>query len=59
MANMSYCRFQNTLPDLLDCEENLGDIDRDDMSDEERKSAMHLIKVCNRIAADYCDNYGE
>jgi hypothetical protein len=27
MANMSYCRFQNTLGDLLDCLDHLRDDD--------------------------------
>lgn len=27
MSNMSYCRFQNTLGDLQDCYEALGDME--------------------------------
>lgn len=32
MSNMSYCRFQNTANDLDDCVENLFDLDKFDLS---------------------------
>lgn len=44
--NMSYCRFQNTLIDLRDCEEHLDD---DGLSEEEQTARVRLIKVCQRI----------
>lgn len=47
MSNMSYCRFQNTLSDLRDCEENLFD---EDLSEEEQAARKRLIKLCHRIA---------
>ena len=59
MANMSYCRFQNTLPDLSDCLEALDDgvLDRDDgLSEEEMRAAKKLIAMCVRIAQDYGDS---
>lgn len=46
MANMSYCRFANTLGDLRDCEDSFDDIE----SAEELKAARKLIEVCRRIA---------
>lgn len=52
MANMGYCRFVNTLADLLDCEEHIGD---EDLSAEEAKAQKRLIKICQRIGADYED----
>lgn len=52
MSNMSYCRFQNTLPDLRDCEEHLEDID---LSPEEEKARKRLLRLCERIAAAYGD----
>jgi hypothetical protein len=52
MSNMSYCRFQNTLADLRDCEEALGE-DQLRLSDEEKRAAVKLIKTCKRIADDY------
>ena len=54
MANMSYCRFHNTLADLWDCQNALEDyIDNDEYvisSDEERRCAKRLIEVCREIA---------
>lgn len=60
MANLSYCRFENTLSDLLDCEENLDEmLNHGDVDGTEYKAARRLIVMCNRIAANYCDEYGE
>jgi len=43
MGNMSYCRFQNTLNDLRDCEENLNN---DDLSKDEFVARKRLIELC-------------
>lgn len=51
MANMSYCRFRNTLTDLQDCERHLHD--EDALSDYEKRARDKLLKLCRRIAADY------
>lgn len=54
MANMSYCRFENTLSDLKDCRDAL---DRgDSLSEREVKKAKALIDLCREIA-DYDDGY--
>ena len=53
MANMSYCRFQNTLNDLRDCYDAMGDIDG--LSDEERKAFERMVKLCVQIANDFGD----
>ena len=45
MANMSYCRFRNTLNDLQDCENNFDNIN----SIEELVAAKRLLKTCQRI----------
>jgi flagellar biosynthesis regulator FlbT len=45
MANMSYCRFRNTLNDLRDCESNFDDIS----SIEELVAAKRLLQACQRI----------
>ena len=54
MANMSYCRFHNTLSDLFDCQNALEDFLDNDMnvisSDDERRKAEQLIKLCHDIA---------
>jgi hypothetical protein len=52
MANMSYCRFQNTLGDLRDCYENMDD---EDLSAEEKRAQEALIQMCTDIAADFGD----
>lgn len=57
MANMSYCRFHNTLSDLNDCESALDDFINNDEntieSEEERRKAKQLIELCQQIAENY------
>ena len=53
MANMSYCRFQNTLQDLRDCYNAL--IDDQELSDEELRAKNKLVELCQDIA----NNFGE
>lgn len=50
MANMSYARFQNTLDDLDDCHEHLWDRN---MSQEEDKARLRLVKLCIEIADEF------
>lgn len=49
MANMSYCRFRNTLVDFKDCVNAIEHFMYDDVedvtSDEELKAAEELMKV--------------
>ena len=52
MANMSYCRFENTLHDLRDCLEHMED---DDLSDDEVRARAKLCDTCKTIAIDFCD----
>ena len=52
MPNMDYCRFQNTLADLRDCEEPLSRRQKD-ASEEEIDARKQLIRLCHRIASDY------
>ena len=57
MANMSYCRFQNTYLDLLDCANNLGD---KDLSDSEKMARKNLLELCKEMIEDFeFNNYGE
>ena len=57
MANMSYCRFQNTKKDLDDCITALENLDIN--SKEEKKAAKHMIEnfldwcVSENIIEDY------
>lgn len=49
MSNMSYCRFQNTLEDLRDCEEHINDID---ISEEELQARNRLVEMCEDIVKE-------
>lgn len=55
MANMSYCRFQNTLPDFIDCYEAMDEIGLDDnsISKEEEEAARKLYHWAKRMVEDY------
>lgn len=55
MANMSYCRFENTYHDLRDCRDALAEQDISDLSESEQKYAKWLIEMCQDIATDYGD----
>ena len=46
---MAYCRFQNTVGNLRDCQDHLFDeLD----SEEEERARERLIEICKNIAAD-------
>lgn len=49
--NMSYCRFQNTMKDLRDCEEHITD----KLSGDEFRARKILISICNTISQEYGD----
>ena len=55
MSNMSYCRFENTLPDLADCADALENIGGDisQLSETEQKKAKRLIALCKEISEKY------
>ncbi len=53
MANMSYCRFENTLRDLRDCYSNM---DSDDLSQSEFYARKQMIELCWDIYQEYCNN---
>ena len=53
MSNMSYVRYENTLADLRDCEENLPLDDERNRSESEVKAKAQLIAMCKQIAEDY------
>lgn len=52
MANMSYCRFQNTFNDLRDCNEYILD-NFSDISEEEYIHRVKLIALCKTIIDEY------
>ena len=47
---MSYCRFQNTLQDLIDCKDNLPN---KDLSWNEAEAFAELVELCKSIASKY------
>jgi hypothetical protein len=49
--NMSYCRFQNTYIDLMDCYESM----EEPCSKEENKYRYKLIELCQNIVSEYED----
>lgn len=49
MANMDYCRFTNTLADLLECAEHIED---SDLSEVETKARAKLIRMCHIISSE-------
>ena len=55
MANMSYCRFQNTLKALRDCRDALGELNdfEKELSSDEANAAKKLLKICRELADDY------
>jgi hypothetical protein len=55
MANMSYCRFQNTLSDLRDCQRAMEDgaADNAELGTEERRARDRLIVMCRDIADEF------
>lgn len=52
MPNMSYCRFENTYPELRDCYEAMGD-DVEELSPEEQKYRKRIINLCCDVAIEY------
>ena len=57
MANMSYCRFRNTLEALRDCVDWMSDQHKlpGDLLDEEARALKRLIELCRDVAGDYTD----
>lgn len=51
MPNMSYCRWENTLSDLLECQDALGALinGEDKLSDSELAAAKRLVQACGEI----------
>ena len=44
MSNMSYCRFENTYNDLLDCAGALEQ--RDELSSSEKEYRERMLHIC-------------
>lgn len=55
MANMSYCRFNNTLSDLEDCRDALREGNISSLA--EKRKAKRLLEVCREIADNFDKDY--
>ena len=56
MGNMSYCRFENTSNDLMDCMEALEGLDSEqvyEMSTYEREGLLELVRLSNEISNQF------
>lgn len=55
MANMSYCRFENTLRDLKDCMHALrdGEAENSDLSPHERWAKKELLELVEEMAEEF------
>lgn len=49
MANMSYCRFENTYKDMLDCYQALRYRDVSDLSERELEYANQMMYLCESM----------
>lgn len=49
---MSYCRFENTYRDLMDCYNNINK----QLSDREHSYRERLVQLCEDILEDYNPN---
>jgi hypothetical protein len=47
--------MQNTLTDLRDCHDHMEEAD----SEEEKIARRRLVNLCEKIASDYGDEYGD
>jgi len=43
MANMSYCRFENTFNDLIDCIDNIEQEAENERDERKRKDMIYLL----------------
>ena len=56
MGNMSYCRFENTSNDLMDCMEALEGLDVEqvsEMSSYEREGLLDLVRLSSEISNQF------
>ncbi len=49
MANMSYCRFENTYRDLQDCVDALNDNGSENLSERELRYAKMMMQLCEEM----------
>ena len=47
MANMSYCRFENTARDLADCVSAVNRGEIDELNEYEVQGLLDILSLCN------------
>jgi len=52
---MSYCRFRNTLLDLIDCKDAIDGGDINNLGREEKNAFVDLIMLCKEISDGFED----
>jgi len=52
MANMSYCRFENTARDLQDCVDAINRGEIDELNDYEVEGLRDILELCQEILDD-------
>ena len=55
--NMSYCRFENTVNDMIDCISNM-ELD-EYASEHEKRARKRFVELCAQVAKDYSDELEE
>lgn len=53
MANMSYCRFENTYRDLRDCFRDMSETDFYELSETEQEYRNKIVVMCKEIAEQF------
>ena len=56
MGNMSYCRFENTNNDVIDCLDAIRNRELDEMSEYEMRGFVNFIQNCMEVAEQF-DGY--
>ena len=61
MSNMSYCRFQNTLYDLQDCDNaiEMGESRGEDISSSELSALMEMRDLCDYFVENLSEEINE
>lgn len=52
MANMSYCRFENTARDLRDCVNAIHNGETDELNEYELEGLTDILELCKEIVED-------
>jgi|APSaa5957512535_1039671.scaffolds.fasta_scaffold235770_1 hypothetical protein len=55
MSNMSYCRFENTQRDMVDCNDALRDNDTEDLSEYEELAVKSMLHTARELVSNLED----